>query len=702
MSPSSRSFPPVVGLDIGTTKICAIVAGEGEGGALSILGIDARPSSGVRRGVVVDVPDTVAAIKDALTRAAHMAGVEIEGVVAGITGDHILSQNLEGSVTVASPGGEVGAFDVERALAATMLETGRDVEVIHCLPRSFALDGQTGLRKPIGLVGSRLEVQAHVVTGQSSFLRNTFACLSGAGVRADALVLEPLATAEAVSTRTERELGVLVLDIGGGTSDLAAFVDGSAIYSAALPVGGNHVTRDISIGLSTPFEFAETLKVGSGAATREMIPHGEALEVMTAGGASRLRIPRALLGEIIEARMRELFELSLAMAMQSGLAGRVPGGLILSGGGALLPGAMDLASRIFGLPVRLGVPEGVAGWSAQVASPQFATAVGLCRIALAQQTSEARRGAALPYARRVWSLVPPNTVMARSAAPEPAPIPAPAPQTEPELAPSARDLTKLVPAPLAQAPRASEEFPAQMQFAPKPALPPTSEVQSAPEVPVAAPETPAPPKEQAAPRVNRPRMPVVGEAKVPASAHIPSASAIAAPLSERDASPAPPLEEEGQPVPVLALKDDGAPQIADSATVAPDSGAPETATEREAPVRQVPLRPQKPSESQPDAPKTPLRLPAPSASYARTLLRGIVARANILFDPSPSPEGASEIARDRLLRRGSAPDSANGDAAQGAASSDSPKPDSNTGATSNAPALHWWLRFKTFIGFGEG
>jgi len=693
MSPSSRSFPPVVGLDIGTTKICAIVAGEGEGGALSILGIDARPSSGVRRGVVVDVPDTVAAIKDALTRAAHMAGVEIEGVVAGITGDHILSQNLEGSVTVASPGGEVGAFDVERALAATMLETGRDVEVIHCLPRFFALDGQTGLRKPIGLVGSRLEVQAHVVTGQSSFLRNTFACLSGAGVRADALVLEPLATAEAVSTRTERELGVLVLDIGGGTSDLAAFVDGSAIYSAALPVGGNHVTRDISIGLSTPFEFAETLKVGSGAATREMIPHGEALEVLTAGGASRLRIPRALLGEIIEARMRELFELSLAMAMESGLAGRVPGGLILSGGGALLPGAMDLASRIFGLPVRLGVPEGVAGWSAQVASPQFATAVGLCRIALAQQTSEVARSAALPYARRVWSLLPPGTVMARSAAPEPAPVPSPAPQTEPEAAPPARDLTKLVPAPLAQAPRASEEFPAQMQFAPKPAPAPPSEDQSAT-------ETPAPPKEQTAPRINRPRLPVVGEAKVPAPATIPSPSVVVARPSEKDASPPTPPLEESPPVPVLALRDEGVPQVADSLSAAPDSGAPEDATAREVPVRQVPLRPQPSSESQSDAPKTPLRLPAPSAGYARTLLRGIVARANILFDPSPSSESASEIARDRLLRRDTAPDAANGDA--NAASPHSPKSESETGAASNAPALHWWLRFKTFIGFGEG
>jgi len=650
MSPSSRSFAPVVGLDIGTTKICAIVAGEGEGGALSILGIDARPSSGVRRGVVVDVPDTIAAIKDALARAAHMAGVEIEGVVAGVTGDHILSQNIEGSVTVASNGGEVGAFDVERALAATMLETPRDAEVIHCLARSFALDGQTGLRKPIGLVGSRLEVEAHVVTGQSSFLRNTFACLTGAGVRADALVLEPLATAEAVSTRTERELGVLVLDIGGGTSDLAAFVDGSAIYSAALPVGGNHVTRDISIGLSTPFEFAETLKVGSGAATREMIPHGEALEVMTAGGASRLRIPRALLGEIIEARMRELFELSLSMAMQSGLAGRVPGGLILSGGGALLPGAMDLASRIFGLPVRLGVPEGVAGWSAQVASPQFATAVGLCRIALAQQTSEARRAAPLPYARRVWSILPPNTVMARSAAPEVPPIAVAPSKPEPDATPAARDLTTLVPAPLSQAPRASEEFPAQMQFAPKP-LP-------APEIPPAT-ELPALPKENVA---------LDGDFSP-------------APVSTATPEAAIPTSEENEAVPVLAVKTEAEPLPL--AAPIPETFAPRASVTRVVTVRQVPLKPPAPSEKEAEAPAPSQPALAPSAGYARSLLRGIVAKANILFDPSSSSEVARETARDRVLRREASDQT------------------SDASSASNSPALHWWGRFKTFIGFGE-
>ncbi len=523
MSPLFSSPPVVVGLDIGTTKICALVAGEGEpdrdssvDGTLCILGVGIVPSQGVRRGVVVDVPDTVAAIKDAIERAAHMAGVEIEGVVAGVTGDHMISQNRTGSVTVASRGNQVSAFDVDRALAAALIEVGRDREIIHSLPRSFSVDEERGIKKPLGLVGTRLEVETHVVTGQSAILRNTLGCLSGAGVRADALVLEPLASAEAITTRAEREMGALVLDIGGGTTDLAAYFDGSIIYSAALPVGGNHVTRDVSIGLSTPFEFAEKLKVGSGAATRDMIPHGEALEVLTAGGASRLRIPRALLGEIIEARMRELFELSLSMAMNGGLKGLVPGGVVLSGGGALLPGSVELAEKIFGLPVRLGVPEGLSGWSEPVSSPQFSTAVGLCRMALAQKKAARQKTSspiALPHARRVWGQLMPGVTMARSLTPTSPVAPPASPEAAPinvapiNAAPVAVAPVAVAPVAVAPAPVqavAREEFPAQMRFAPVPdSSPPATEpppavpdapqnavasAESEPEAPVDAPE----------------------------------------------------------------------------------------------------------------------------------------------------------------------------------------------------------------------
>ena len=502
MSPSFSSPPVVVGLDIGTTKICALVAGEGEpdresssaDGPLCILGVGIVPSQGVRRGVVVDVPDTVAAIKDAIERAAHMAGVEIEGVVAGVTGDHIISQNRTGSVTVASRGNQVSAFDVDRVLAATLLEVGRDREIIHSLPRSFSVDEERGIKKPLGIVGTRLEVETHIVTGQSAILRNTLGCLSGAGVRADALMLEPLASAEAITTRAEREMGALVLDIGGGTTDLAAYFDGSIIYSAALPVGGNHVTRDVSIGLSTPFEFAEKLKVISGAATRDMIPHGEALEVLTAGGASRLRIPRALLGEIIEARMRELFELSLAMAMNGGLKGLVPGGIVLSGGGALLPGSVELAEKIFGLPVRLGVPEGLSGWSEPVSSPQFSTAVGLCRMALAQKKAARQKTPnpiVLPHARRVWGQLAPGITMARSLTPT-LPVALPVAPLTPETLPAA------LPTPVQ--PVAREEFPAQMRFAPEPETKPIAGVQ--PPVVTDAPET-APALEE--PKIEEPK-----------------------------------------------------------------------------------------------------------------------------------------------------------------------------------------------------
>ena len=497
MTPSFSSPPVVVGLDIGTTKICALVASEGEDaslgseaapdGSMQILGVGIVPSVGVRRGVVVDVPDTIAAIKEAIVRAAHMAGVEIEGVMAGVTGDHIISQNRIGSVTVASRGNQVSNFDVDRALAAALLEVGRDREIIHSLPLAFAVNEERGIKTPLGMVGTRLEVETHVVTGQSSILRNTLNCISGAGVRADGLALEPLASAEAVTTRSERQMGALVLDIGGGTTDLAAYFDGAVIYSAALPVGGNHVTRDLSIGLSTPFEFAEKLKVGSGAATRDMIPHGEALEVLTAGGSSRLRIPRAILGEIIEARMRELFEISLSMAVKADLQGLVPGGLILSGGGALLPGSVELASHIFGLPARLGVPEGMSGWSEPVSSPQFSTAVGLCRLALAQKRQSRQRAAStitLPNARRVWSQLAPGVTMARPMTVKPAP---PSPSEE-EKTPAPVVAAAPVPtvAPTSSPNRGSEEFPAQMQFSATP-----SNQGGRPSIPSAAP-IPAP------------------------------------------------------------------------------------------------------------------------------------------------------------------------------------------------------------------
>lgn len=380
----------VVGLDIGTTKVCTVIGHGDAQGRITIVGVGIAPSRGVKKGVVVDVDDTVAAIRDSVERASHMAGITVEQVVAGVTGEHIKSSNCKGTVTISSDlgaiadAGTVTEDDVERVMHAAAMDVPRDREIIHSLPRDFAVDGHRGVRRPVGMCGQRLEVETHIVTGTAGFLQNVVQCVERAGLIVDALVLEPIATSEAVATPDERDLGVALIDIGGGTSDIAVFLDGSIAFSHAVPVGGHHVTRDISIGLRTSFEIAEKLKIERGVASPDLIPHGEALEVVSAGSGERLRLPRAILGEIIEARMSELFEMSREAIESAGIKNRLAGGLILTGGGALLPGATELASQIFNLPVRLGRPIALSGWSDKVDMPQYATGVGLLRFALRQ------------------------------------------------------------------------------------------------------------------------------------------------------------------------------------------------------------------------------------------------------------------------------------------------------------------------------
>ncbi|MBV9867642.1 MAG: cell division protein FtsA [Abitibacteriaceae bacterium] len=388
----------VVGLDIGTTKVCTVV-GQGDAqGKITILGVGVVPSRGLKKGVVIDVEDTVAAIRESVERARHMAGIEFSTAVAGVTGDHIQSSNRRGTVTVAGAEQVITQDDVERVLAAANMDVPRDREIIHSLPRDFAVDGHRGVRRPVGMCGQRLEVETHVVTGTASFLQNVVQCVERAGLNVEALVLEPIATSEAVATADERELGVILIDIGGGTSDIAVFQDGSIIFSDVLSVGGNHVTRDISIGLRTPLDIAERLKIERGVASPALIGHGEALEVVTAGSGERLRLPRAILGEIIEARMSELFEMARDVITAAGIQKRVPAGVVLTGGGALLPGAIELAQQIFDSPVRLGRPIELSGWSDQVDNPQFSTAVGLLRFALRQRGALGNSMATMPMA----------------------------------------------------------------------------------------------------------------------------------------------------------------------------------------------------------------------------------------------------------------------------------------------------------------
>ncbi len=403
----------VVGLDIGTTKVCTVIGHGDAQGRLTIAGVGLAPSRGVKKGVVVDVDDTVSAIRDSVERAGHMAGIRVQQVVAGVTGEHIQSANRKGTVTISGESGVVTEDDVERVMHAAAMDVPRDREIIHSLPRDFSVDGHKGVRRPVGMCGQRLEVETHIVTGTAGFLQNVVQCVERAGLIVDALVLEPIATSEAVATPDERELGVALIDIGGGTSDIAVFLDGSIAFSHAVPVGGTHVTRDISIGLRTPFEIAEKLKLERGVASPDLIPHGEALEVISAGSGERLRLPRAILGEIIEARMSELFEMAREAIDGAGVQNRLAGGVILTGGGALLPGATELASQIFDMPVRLGHPISLAGWSDKVDTPQFATAVGLLRFALRQpgtlgnplatRANPAMAPAMADPRRRVWS-----------------------------------------------------------------------------------------------------------------------------------------------------------------------------------------------------------------------------------------------------------------------------------------------------------
>lgn len=417
----------VVGLDIGTTKVCTVVGYGDAQGRITIAGVGMAPSRGVKKGIIVDVDDTVSAIRDSVDAARHMAGIDVRAVVAGVTGEHIQSSNRRGAVTISGPANIVTEDDVERVMHAAAMDVSHDREIIHSLPRDFSVDGHSGVRRPVGMCGERLEVETHIVTGAASFLQNVVQCVERAGLAVDALVLEPIATSEAVATADERELGVALIDIGGGTSDIAVFLDGSIAFSAAISVGGNHVTRDISIGLRTPFEIAERLKIERGVASPNLIPHGEALEVVSAGSGERLRLPRAILGEIIEARMGELFEMSRAAIEAAGVQNRLAGGVILTGGGALLPGATELAQQIFDLPVRLGKPIELGGWSDKVDSPQFATGVGLLRFALRQPgtMSNPLATASNPQMapamadpqRRVWSVSAPSSQASTTANP---------------------------------------------------------------------------------------------------------------------------------------------------------------------------------------------------------------------------------------------------------------------------------------------
>lgn len=368
----------IVGLDIGTTKICTVVAEIEEHGRITIVGVGNSISEGIRKGVVVDIDQAAHAIVESVEHARQMSGYEIHRVVVGVTGEHIASLNARGVIAITHPSREITDEDVARVQdQSRVIVLPPDREIIHAIPRSYSIDGQDGIKFPVGMSGTRLEVETHIVTGAVTFLQNVAKSVNRAGLEIEATVLEPIATAEAVMLRDEKSLGVCIADIGGGTTDIAIFIDGDICYSSAIPIGGNHVTRDIGVGLRTGFEESERIKIEQAVAMVSMTAPEEKFAVTSLGSEDERTLPARILAEIVEARMHELFTFVKQEIMKSGYYNLLPAGIVLSGGGALLRGACELCQQVTDMPTRVGVPRDVDGFSESLSSPIYSTAVGL-------------------------------------------------------------------------------------------------------------------------------------------------------------------------------------------------------------------------------------------------------------------------------------------------------------------------------------
>jgi cell division protein FtsA len=370
----------VVGLDIGTSKVCTIVGEVAEDGSLDVIGIGSAESKGLKRGVVVNLEAAVESIKKSIEEAELMAGVEIGSVHLGISGPHIKGFNSRGVVAVAGKNREVARDDVRRAIEAARavsLPAGR--EIIHVLPQDFVVDDQEGIGAPVGLTAARLEVNVHIVTGSQTSTQNLVACVNRAGVQVSDTVISQLAAAESVLTADEKELGVALVDIGGGTADIAIFERGSLWHSAVIAVGGDHFTNDIAVGLRTPIPEAEKIKRRVGCALSAMVEEDETIEVASVGGRRPRVMARRILSDILQPRAEELFHLVWDEISKAGYEKSLNSGLVLTGGGALLEGTSEIAEQIFDLPVRRGMPVGVGGLTDHVGNPAFSTAVGLVR-----------------------------------------------------------------------------------------------------------------------------------------------------------------------------------------------------------------------------------------------------------------------------------------------------------------------------------
>jgi cell division protein FtsA len=366
----------IVGLDIGTSKVVALVGEITADGSIEIIGLGSQPSRGLKKGVVVNIESTVQSIQRAVEEAELMAGCEINAIYAGIAGSHIRSLNSHGVVGIRDR--EVTPADVEHVIeAAKAVAIPADQRILHVLPQEFIIDGQEGIRDPIGMSGVRLEAKVHIVTGADSAAQNIIKCVQRCGLVVEDIVLEQLASSYAVLTDDEKELGVCIVDVGGGTTDIAVFSNGAIRHTAVIPIAGDQVTNDIAVSMRTPTQYAEDIKVRFACALSQLANPDESIEVPSVGDRPARRLARQTLAEVVEPRYEELFNLIREELRRSGFEEVIAAGLVLTGGSARMEGAIELAEEIFHVPVRLGFPQQVRGLSDAVQNPIYSTGVGL-------------------------------------------------------------------------------------------------------------------------------------------------------------------------------------------------------------------------------------------------------------------------------------------------------------------------------------
>lgn len=398
--PSNKDL--LVGIDIGTSKVVTLVGEASTEGKINIIGYGSHPSQGMKRGVVVNIESTVQSIQRSVEDAESMAGCEIYSAYTGIAGSHIKSINSHGIVAIRDR--EVSHNDIERVIdAAKAIAIPADQKILHVLPQEFIIDQQDSIREPVGMCGVRLEAKVHIVTGAVSAAQNIVKCMKRCGLVTSDIVLEQFASSQSILSEDEKELGVCMIDIGGGTSDIAIFTDGAIRHTAVIPIAGDQVTNDIAIALRTPTRNAEEIKINHGCALHDLVDSNEMIEVPTIGDKVGKKIHRRALAEVVEARYEELFVLALNELRRSGLEDFIAAGIVLTGGASKIAGAQELADRVFNVPVRIGKPHHITGLPDVINNPIYATSVGLLMYGMQQRLSQREVALTQPSMRSLWS-----------------------------------------------------------------------------------------------------------------------------------------------------------------------------------------------------------------------------------------------------------------------------------------------------------